>query len=221
MRHRMGKVQKERVFSVFSDKSNCLFCISFGQCFLLYRALNDDRISHQRDIPRRHILLSPRSIPISIFPFYRIHVVRIGNAIELVKPMTSRQEFRVVTEMPLSDTGRRIVPFLQNLRHRHFGRVQTDPMTRKQDSSNPNPSRIAARQQCGPGSGTNGCQRIKIRKPSSLSGHSIEIRCLDIWRTITAKILIPLIIDENEDEIRWPLRTLRSSAPKLESHQNR
>ncbi len=66
-------------------------------------------------------------------------------------------------------------------------------------------SRVTPRQQTGPRRTANGSGRVVIREPDSLIGHRVNPRRLYLGRAITSEIVVALVVDEDEDDIRWRL----------------
>ena len=120
----------------------------------------------------------------------------------VIEPLIGREVPFFESEMPFAD-ARRGVP----LRLEQFSQGQA----RRRDSSlgvgtmypdlAAGSSRIASREQSCPRGTTNRSGGIVVGEPDTFARERVDSRRLDFGRPIATEVVVPLIIDEDEDDI--------------------
>lgn len=82
-----------------------------------------------------------------------------------------------------------------------------------------NTSRVTPRQQPGSQRTANGSRCIVIRKSDSLLGHRVNPRCFDFGRAIASEVVVALVVDEDEDDVRWGIGCDQRPADAETQHQ--
>ncbi len=121
----MGEVEEERVVFVFADKVDSSFGVSLSQQCLVGLLLGNLLILHQwqgrPEVPAVEIALPA-------------HIVTEGDAEIMVEAVAGRQEFRLVTAVPLADVHRRVAAIFQQGGDCFFFGVQAKTLAGEQDN---------------------------------------------------------------------------------------
>ena len=119
----------------------------------------------------------------------------------MIESLSGGEKIRMMPQVPFANAGRCVTSRLQHLGQRDLIGVQPGGISREKHSRNMDPSGITTGEQCGPRGRAHRIPRIKIGEPHALLGQLIQVRCLDVGRSIATEILIPLIIGHDENDI--------------------
>ena len=206
MRHRMRDVEEERPIGVPIDE--------------VHRAL--------REIPRHPILSIqivdvPDRTVVSVdrqsrprlrrFRMTRPHIVRIGDAVVLVEPLSRGKKGLEMTQMPLPEAGRRVAAILEHLGDGDLIGVESMPSARHQGSMDSKPVGVASGEERRPSRRTHRLTGVEIGEPNPFGGESIDVRCEDLGRPLAGEIPPPLVVGEHHDDVRWFRRRLVTGRP--------
>ena len=163
---------------------------------------HDARFGHDCGLASSRFALGQRLVRTALGPFRRRpHVIRIRDAEVMFKSLISRQELRLVTEMPFADAGRCIPTRLEHLRHRDRIWVQPNRCRREQHSRNrQHPLRIAPRHHRRTRGRANRCG-IMTHQLHPLLRHAVEVRRGDFSPKGT-DVGVAEVVDVDEDDIR-------------------
>lgn len=106
--------------------------------------------------------------------------------------------------MPLADAGSGVTLALQQIGNRGFLGVQAMGVGGKNDMAvHPDALGIAASEQRGAGWTADRARDMEIGELPTLSRELVEVGGLDRLRSKTTKIVVTLVIGEDDDEIRF------------------
>ena len=192
------------------NKRYSLLRVALGQGSLITRIFYYFLISHE-GYPIFPRLFSQHFFPSHTFPpenFFSQwgalidgHVIAVGNPKIMIESLSGGEKIRMMPQVPFTNAGRCVTSRLQHLGQRDLIGVQPGGIFREKHSRNMDPSGITTGEQCGPRGRAHRVPRIKIGEPHALLGQLIQVRCLDVGRSIATEILIPLIIGHDENDI--------------------
>ena len=190
VKHRVREIEKEGSILVLLHKPDCFVGVNARQFRGVGRSFHDLSPTHQRHA----------TVFFEIDDLDRIQVVQQSEVV--IESLLLGQERRVKTKVPFADASRRVAVRLQQLGNRQFIRIETDSRIgtldpRRQADS----ARVTTGQQAGARRTADRRGRVVIRESDSLRGHGVDTRCCDLRRSIAAKVVVPLIVDEDEDDV--------------------
>ena len=130
------------------------------------------------------------------------HVAGVRNSEGNIKAVRGRQEFRAITEVPLSKLRGSIPLIFEHPGDRDFTRVQPHLRPRPKGAVNADPIRIATRQERRARRRTDRLSDVKICQPDPGGSQCINVGGLQSCRPLASQISITLIIRKNNHHIR-------------------
>ena len=184
------EVEKEGLVLVHAAEAEGLVSVALHESGLLRFGEQLDHlvIAHQRDDTRGGALGG------------QLHVVGIGKAKVVVEPLFPRQELRLVAKVPLADASRGVSMFLQPLRDRRLGRIQTMAISRAIDARNRNARPITTGHQLRAGYGTDRC-RVETGDLGAFTRHAVQLRRLLQGRAKRPDVAIAHVVNKDDDDV--------------------
>ncbi len=208
MWHAVRQIQKERTVFVCRDEVDGPVGIPPRHGTLIDGQFNDLFVLHQRRVPVRHgaLLVLPQIVRRNLrlaFVVRVIHVIGVWNTQIGVEPVLLWQRFRMVPQVPFSETCRRVPLSLQMVRDRMFAGVQPFGRRGEQDVlMHSHPFRIAPGQQRGARRRAHRRRDHEIREPPAFCRHPIDVGGFDLGRPEATQVSVPLVVGKDDDKVR-------------------
>ena len=190
VQHGVGQVKEERSFLVALNEVKGFVGADFCQFVDVRRTLHHLAVAHQG-----HASL--------VLEKDRLDGVEVVQQAEVVvESLVARKKRFVKPEVPFSDAGGLVAMVLEQ-----FGKGQFVGMNPRWGIRPVHPnfiahaSRIATGQQARPRGAANRGRRIVIGKADAFLGHGIDTGGLYLGRSVASKVIVSLIIDQNENEV--------------------
>ena len=201
MRHVVSEVQKERLLVVRFDPLNRFGGVVGRDVIPAFDRLDDDFVvSHQR---AAHLcVVNKNSEPIE--PRRAEKVIKSLSIRHRLGVETGWMILAIERQVPLAEHTRAIAGVLEHFGHGDFigvrHRMKSLDVVRLANSD-----RIRTGHQ---GGSRNTTHRLSVKagETNSFGRHLIQIRCLDCLRSETAKVLVPLIVSKDQDDIGLRVR---------------
>ena len=129
------------------------------------------------------------------------HVVGIGQPKILVEAVLERQEFGMVSQVPLAEDGRRVSLLSAEFSQGHFVGVNAHFGGRSECAGNADPSVIAAGHQTGSRRRADGRRDDEVGETHSIAGHLIEMRCRIVLRAERTNVRVAHVVNEDDDDV--------------------
>ena len=186
----MGEVEVEGLILAAGDEVNGLLGIELDQAALpfpvhQFRNLFVPEDRYDRDLGLGALLE---------------HVVRIGDAVIVVKTLPGGQEFRLVAQVPLPDHLGGIAFFFKSFCYSYFRRIKPHGLAREIDSRNGDAGAIAAGHHLGPGDRADR-GGVEAGQFHALLGHPVEMGGALLGRPERPDVPISHIIDEDHHHV--------------------
>lgn len=200
--HGVRQVEEERLISAAIDEGGGFLGAESGEFGLIGGGncgIDDGVIFDQRQV--RPAFQSFFHRQLSYFRMEGPHVVAVGQTEVLIEAVLERQEGEMVSEVPFAEAGGGVVFLSADFRECGFVRVDTDAALRSEGSLDTDSDVVAAGQQGGPRSRTDGLSDVEIGEAASSCGEFCEVWC-ELWVAAEGRwIGVAHIVHENEYDI--------------------
>lgn len=135
------------------------------------------------------------------------HIVTVRDAVVAIEPVAGREEALPVSQMPLAHTGRTVAGGSQHGGNGHLIRRQPAARPRKEDpprACQPQANGQPSSHQRPPARCADGRGGVELAQPHALSGHPVEVGCVDRRVAHAREIAVPEIIREDDDDVGRP-----------------
>ena len=117
----------------------------------------------------------------------------------------------MMAEVPLAEDRRRVSALFDKVGDRLLARAESDPGVGAQRSDDTDTLGIASCHEGGPRRAANRLGGVEIGESHTVGGEAVDVRRFDVFRSVTAEVSIPLVIGEDEDDVR---RARSSAGPE-------